>query len=208
MPRIDRDDAQHILDELSERFDWKSTTLQADDIYAWSHGHVGLLRTLFLLKRQRPEQDFTATGLLGEPTVLERLMAIIGDMPTEMLDAIQDNRLKHVEKTLLQTFGYIDSEGKLFHPLLVPLLPKRSTDTSSLSLTEQRVFAYLRERPDEIISRDDIARIVWGEEEWQDKYSDWAIGQLIYRLRRKLAGVGAGNATIETRKGTGFILTR
>lgn len=204
LKRVPYEDALHTIAELSDRFGYYPSDDQKQDMYRWTYGHVGLLRTLYLLKRENPAQTFSRSGLLREPTVLERLHNILSDIPADKLEAIRTHRLSFLEKTFFEEFGYIDPDGKLFHPLLIPLLPDAPTRRSStFSVAEQRVLDYLRAHPGTVISRDDIARIVWGEEEWEDKYSDWAIGQLIYRLRKKLA-YSAAPVKIETVKSLGF----
>jgi hypothetical protein len=203
--RVSFDDSLHIITELSDRFGFYPDESQKHDIYQWSYGHVGLLRTLYLLKRQSPDRLFTRASLLREPTVLERLNNIIRDVPQDKMRAILERRLSFIEKMFFEEFGLIGADGELFHPLLAPLMPtKTSQYTSSLSLTESRVLDYLRSHPDTVVSRDDIAQIVWGEEEWEDKYSDWAIGQLIYRLRKKLE-YSSVSGEIQTKKGQGFV---
>jgi hypothetical protein len=205
LKRMPYEDSLHIIRELSDRFGFYPTEEQKRDIYKWCYGHVGLLRTLYLLKRQAPDVAFTRAGLLREPSVLERLTNILHDIPAEKLELLQNHELSFIEKMFFEELGYIDAEGNLFHPLLVPLIPKKlPCESSVFSLTETRVLDYLSKHPDIVVSRDDIAKIVWGEEEWEDKYSDWAIGQLIYRLRKKLE-YSASSATIQTRKGQGFV---
>lgn len=203
--RIDYEDSLHMIQELADRFEFYPTEDQKKDIYKWSYGHIGLIRTLFLLKSQSPKKLFTAEELLGEPTILERLNNIIGSLPPGKIEAIQNRQLSFIEKALLEKFGFIDAEGDLFHPLLLPLIPKKvSAQQTALSNTEKRVLGYLREHQGIAVSRGDVAKIIWGEEEWEDKYSDWAIGQLIYRLRKKLA-YSASSANIRTLKGQGFV---
>ena len=205
LKRVPYDDALHIIAELSDRFGFYPSEEQKQDIYKWSYGHVGLLRTLYLLKRQSPERTFSRTSLLREPTVLERLNNIVRDIPADKMEALQQHRLSFVEKMFFEEFGYIDASGELFHPLLKPLIPKKPLQqVSALSLTESRVLEYLRNHSDTVVSREAIGAIVWGEEEWEDKYSDWAIGQLIYRLRKKLE-YSSSSSSIQTRKGQGFV---
>lgn len=110
-----------------------------------------------------------------------------------------------VDMMFFEKFGYINPEGKLFHPLLEPLISKHTKKSESpFSDTESKVLTYLQSRESDIISREDIGRLVWGEEEWEDKYSDWAIGQLIYRLRKKLE-YSTSSGKIHTKKGKGFV---
>ncbi len=204
LKRVPYDDALHVISELSERFGFRPNEEQKQDIYRWSYGHVGMLRTLYLLKRQFPGKPFARQMLLREPTVLERLSNVARDIPPPHMDALLKHGLGFAEKTMLEEFGYIDDTGNLFHPLMNPLvLRQHPPRQSAFSPSEHRVLAYLQEHEGQTIPREDIARIVWGEEEWEDKYSDWAIGQLVYRLRQKLA-YGASQDVIETRKGQGF----
>lgn len=198
-------DATAMIQEWSERFGFYPNEAQKRDIYTWSYGHVGLLRSLYLLKRQEPEVRFTAKRLLEEPMVVERLTNILADLPADRLQAIQQKQLRFADRMLFEKFGYIQSDGELFHPLLLPLLPQADlTPKGDLSLTEQKVISYLQEHADTVVTRYDIATVVWGAEEWEDKYSDWAIGQLIYRLRKKLQ-LQSHAGVIETVKNQGFI---
>ncbi len=198
-------DAVHIIQELSDRFRFIPTDEQKKDMYTWSYGHVGLLRSLFLLKQQYPEKKFDAKFLLHEPTILERLIHIINDIPEEKMHLLLQKKIGLVDMMFFEKFGYINPEGKLFHPLLEPLISKHTKKSESpFSDTESKVLTYLQSRESDIISREDIGRLVWGEEEWEDKYSDWAIGQLIYRLRKKLE-YSTSSGKIHTKKGKGFV---
>lgn len=208
LERISYVDSLPMIKELADRFGFYPSEEQKRDIYKWSYGHVGLIRTLFLLKSQSPNKKFTPAELLTEPTVLERLCRIVGELGQDKIKAIKSGQLGLVERVFLKKFGYINSEGGLFHPLIESFIfQKTPQPLLAFSLTEVRVLEYLRMHEDSVVSRDDIARIVWGEEECEDKYSDWAIGQLIYRLRKKLE-FSAAHETIITRKGQGFIYAR
>jgi DNA-binding winged helix-turn-helix (wHTH) protein len=200
------EDAQNIIKlEYAPRFGFRPTDVQLQDIYRWTYGHVGLLRTLYLLKREDPDQQFAKQTLLAEPMVVERLHNILADLPPEKLQLITNKRLTFLDRMLFEKFGYINDQGELFHPLLQQLLSvqKMVVKPVGFSLTENNVLDYFRKHPNQVVSREDVATIIWGEEEWQDKYSDWAIGQLIYRLRKKLE-YGSSSGTIETHKSRGF----
>ncbi|HYK08205.1 MAG TPA: helix-turn-helix domain-containing protein [Candidatus Eisenbacteria bacterium] len=202
---ISYEDAVHVIKELSDRFDVTPSETQKKDIYRWSYGHVGLLRSLFLLKQQYPNKMFDEKFLLHEPTILERLTHILSDIPEEKIQLLLQKKVGLVDMMFFEKFGYITDEGKLFHPLLERLIPTHGKKNESpFSETESKVLAYLRSHENDIISREDIGRLVWGEEEWEDKYSDWAIGQLIYRLRKKLE-YSTSSGKIKTKKGKGFV---
>ena len=199
-------DATNIIKlEFGPRFGFYPNEVQMQDIYTWTYGHVGLLRTLYLLKRENPGQLFTSKTLLAEPMFVQRLYNILADLPADKLQAISKKQLGFVDHMLFEKFGYIKPDGELFHPLLKNLLPTKKAPAPSVgfSLTENNVLNFFRAHPGTVISRDEVAAIIWGNEEWEDKYSDWAIGQLIYRLRKKLE-YGSFSGTIETRKVRGF----
>ena len=205
--RIPYEDAIHILDELSERFDFHPTEEQKKNLYQWSYGHVGLLRSLFLLKQQQPEKVFDEAFLLQEPPILERLTHILGEIPQEKMQAILQKKLDQNDLTFFQKLGYVDEKDVLFHPLLVQLAAQIKMANPAFSSTEMRVLDYLQNHANILISREDIAKVVWGDEEWEEKFSDWAIGQLIYRLRKKLE-YGSSLGAIQTEKGKGFIYSK
>lgn len=203
--KVPYSDALHIITELSDRFGFYPSEEQKQDIYQWSFGHVGLLRTLYLLKRQTQDSVFTKETLLHEPTILDRLQNIVSDLPADKMQSILAHRLNFVEKTFFEEIGYLDDAGGLFHPLLIPLVPELTVQQdTAFSLTEQRVLDYLRNNANDVVTREEIGRIVWGEEEWEDKYSDWAVSQLMYRLRKKNVNDSIAGE-IHTRRGQGFI---
>lgn len=71
---------------------------------------------------------------------------------------------------------------------------------------EYSILVLFLQKPNNIITRDDIGDILWGEDNYQ-KYSDWAIDQLISKLRKKIRKVGS-NAKILTLRGRGYKFTQ
>jgi len=76
-------------------------------------------------------------------------------------------------------------------PLLPPTISHQETDQGTkekipqLTAQEKLIFDHLNDRSDEVISRDELAQVIWGKL-WQEKYSDWAIDRSISKLRNKL----------------------
>jgi hypothetical protein len=56
---------------------------------------------------------------------------------------------------------------------------------SLLTWQESQVYDYLQKNKGKIVSREDIAKMMWGEL-WNEKYSDWAIEQVISKMRKKV----------------------
>jgi DNA-binding winged helix-turn-helix (wHTH) protein len=74
---------------------------------------------------------------------------------------------------------------------------------SVLTDQELSLFNLMKDQQGEVITRDDIAKAIWGEN-WIDKYSDWAITKLISKVRKKIALFNIFD--IETITGEGYKL--
>ena len=55
----------------------------------------------------------------------------------------------------------------------------------------------------QIISRDQIGDVLWGDKAY-DRYSDWAVDQLISQLRKKLIDLGIKGASLQTIRNRGY----
>lgn len=200
------EDAVHILDnEFAPRFGFSLTKSQKKEIYTWSYGHVGLLKSLYLLKKNYPKTSFTKKYLLQNISIMQRLMEIIANTPESMIQVMLGKKHNPLLTLYAEKIGYIKN-GKIFNPLIEELIPQISRpDTAVFSTTELRVLDYLKKHKNQLITREDVARSIWGEEDWEEKYSEWAIGQLVYRIRKKLQR-SSEHYDIQTKKGAGFIL--
>jgi DNA-binding winged helix-turn-helix (wHTH) protein len=78
---------------------------------------------------------------------------------------------------------------------------KRTQDC--LSPTEIRIYKYMSTNSQKLLSRDEIAKQMWGNA-YLEKYSDWAIDKAISRLRKKIEDEGKKNKHIITIKGKGI----
>lgn len=76
--------------------------------------------------------------------------------------------------------------------------------TPDLSKTEKIALALLINDKKKVVSRDKIAQTIWGNE-WEEKYSDWAIDRLMHRLRIKLHSLCIDEKLLKTIKKKGFI---
>jgi DNA-binding winged helix-turn-helix (wHTH) protein len=73
-----------------------------------------------------------------------------------------------------------------------------------LTKNEKKLLTLLLSHQKKIVLRDTLARNLWGER-WEDKYSDWAIDRLVYRLRKKMKQTGLNEKLLKTVKRKGFI---
>jgi len=74
-----------------------------------------------------------------------------------------------------------------------------------LTLQEYHLLVGFLKNPKKIISRDEIAEILWGKKSFE-KYSDWAIDQIISQLRKKLTQIGVSTKNLQTIRGRGYRL--
>ncbi len=72
-----------------------------------------------------------------------------------------------------------------------------------LSSQEQYVLRLFVQRAGHIVTRDEIAKAVW-KDNWENSYSDWAIDQLISRVRKKCVELNFNKSIIQAVKGKGF----
>ncbi len=75
--------------------------------------------------------------------------------------------------------------------------------TDIFSLSEQKLLKLLLNNKKTIVPREKVALILWGDK-WEDKYSDWAIDRLAYRIRKKLIGLEIDPKLFKTAKRKGF----
>ncbi len=72
-----------------------------------------------------------------------------------------------------------------------------------LSPNEYRVLKTLYLKQRQILSRDEIARAIWGKN-YHELYSDWAIDKTISRLKTKLESIGVNKEIVSLFKGKGY----
>ncbi len=75
--------------------------------------------------------------------------------------------------------------------------------TSLFSQQEQSVIRLFIGSNLRIVTRDEVAQALWANG-WSEKYSDWAIDQIMSRIRKKLAYLELPKSLIESVKGKGF----
>lgn len=72
---------------------------------------------------------------------------------------------------------------------------------------EYDVLSFLLREPNKLRTRDEIGNVLWGEDSY-DKFSNWAIDQLMSQLRKKLERLGVGKKKLATIRGRGYKFLR
>ncbi len=75
--------------------------------------------------------------------------------------------------------------------------------SSHFSTKEKTVLVYLLKNQGVVVSRQQLAKEIWGEGKEGD-YSDWALDQIITRLRKKLSRLNVAQKSLKTVKRKGF----
>jgi hypothetical protein len=209
---LNEDNSKVVIASYEERFGKKLKPEAAEKIISLSGGNPGLIKALYL---QASEEENWSTPEMKDERLNFRLKRILEDLPENYLAELKNPSSNQDLSFFLNTFGFLDKKGKIFSPLLENFIVSGTSAEEThvsdqeeiintlLSRIERMILKYFSENKGKIISRDEIAKIIW-EDNWNDRYSDWAIDQAIYRLRKKLAKI-KGTKRIKTKKAEGFI---
>ncbi len=86
------------------------------------------------------------------------------------------------------------------------ILYNGKTVEESFTRQEYSILTLFLKNQDRVLTRDDIGSVLWGESNYE-KYSDWAIDQLMSKLRKKLKQIGV-DVEIATLRGRGYKFTQ
>jgi hypothetical protein len=78
-----------------------------------------------------------------------------------------------------------------------------NTLDSILNQTERRIFDYLQDHKNVLVIKEQIGDLLWGVK-LEEKYSEWAIDQVMSRFRKKLRSAGIDPNNLQTIKGKGY----
>lgn len=165
-----------------------------------------MVKAITLLLIKNSDFTFGKESLLSEPSIIFMLTQILQDLPSQKISAALTDKLSGEDKSLLDKFKFI-KDGKLFHPLLYALPVPHQEKFNKLSFFEEKIYLLLTRKKGEVVDREDIAKVVWGEIDWEERYSDWAISQVMHRLREKLKKIETA-IVIKTVKGKGYLLRK
>lgn len=214
-PIFSTEDSLSYLSYLQES--WKYTLqgglerLFAENI----GGHMMLLKEAARIARENP--TFTIKQILAQPTLTRKALAIfhlLSKSDQKLIHSFLFSPSESLKLSEYLTKTELIKDGKvglqywlyLVHNVLHEEDFEAKHEISvlhQLTQTEQKILDALK-NSNELVSRDTVSKLIWGEE-WELRYSDWALGQIMHRLREKLEKAKLPYA-IETKKGEGFYL--
>lgn len=213
-PLLAKEDTDIFVHTIAKRWQLTLTPEQETMFFEEIGGHPLLLREALRIIRDYP--GASVKDVLEFPWLVRKGFAIFKMLSREDQSTIRGLlRGEHpvnISQYLLQTHLVEDNKiGILYwHEIRNTIFgfdtlhvdPETQYDFHFTSL-EQRVFKELLKKQG-VVTRDEIAQAIW-HDAWEDRYSDWAIDQMIHRLREKLENVKAPYI-LETKKGEGFFL--
>lgn len=205
-------DARQFLLWIEHFWDIQIPQSISEGLLTYLGSHYWLLKEGVRLARDHPHfslEDILLSHSLVRKgiTIFQRLST--GDQAT-VLSLLKGTPVACASEYLSRTKLVHDKTIGLFYwdyikdHLFQVSLPQAASDVIvHLTPLEQTVFTLLMEKQ-AIVSRDTIAQALW-KDTTEEKYSDWAIDQLVHRIREKLALTGS-SYRIETKKKLGFVL--
>jgi len=174
VPLPDSQEAQEILTKLARQNNLSLSPKQIKKIISRTGSHVVLIRTAI-------------REILGNKNLLKNVSLVSKTSGFNL-------KLKALNETLPQNLQR-KTDGELS--------VKNSGEISDLSKTQEKILEAFIQKKNNILLRDDIAQIIWGENSF-DKFSDWAINKTVSRLRSKLIAHGYPSEILTTIKGRGY----
>lgn len=229
-PLYDEPDALQFIKFYCDLWHISYREKTAKNIYRLCGGYFWLIHQVLRILRDNPQLSVGDAG--SDVLLMSKVEVIWKKFTPEEQNIIRKIYLGSPDErdSLSHEFGYlkrmgviIETDGKTTFglPLLSKIIEKemkldaiyakdsrimigKNEITSSLSNKERIFMLLLLGAKKKIISREVLAQALWGEE-WEEKYSDWAIDVLAFRIRKKLNSIGVEEKLFKTIKKKGFI---
>src|SRR3989338_2124631 len=221
-------DSRQFIRYQTELWEMKLNKGLEEEIIRLSGGYLWIIASLLRFFRDNPGDIDKA---INDELLIKKL-DIIWNKFTQNEKKLINNCLAdnwRFEDNLTPEFGYLEKIGiltlknkkvTLQFPLLKQIVIRESkihqlrienkdfylnkrVVTKELTKNEGILLYLLLKNQKSLVSRQKIANLIGGNN-WEEKYSDWAIDRLVYRLRRKFRSLGMDPALIKTLKKKGF----
>ena len=144
----------------------------------------------------------------------QRFLSVLTNNSSK-IDNVPDylSNMKYVERESLRLFSPVfeafiyslknDNPNIIFDKECEQILIKTLFTKEKITTNEYLLLSTFLKNPNTVISRDKISEVLWGNMACK-KYSDWAIDQAIFQLRKKLNEVGVCPGILQTIRGEGY----
>lgn len=225
-PLYSRDHTLNFIQLLQHYWNMSKTITakEAEKIYEACGGHFWLVKEAVRAVMNNGRWDSDQEGMLFRLRTIYNLL-----IPSEKDLLVKIASHKHTfspEEQLsiqyLSKMRIIDGEKKLSIGLFIDYVREHLEFSGELILKEKqlylnqvpidrmfsreegRVIKYLVKQKNVLVSRDEIAKQVWPVNT-QDQYSDWAIDQLMTRIRKRIQEISIPPRLLQVVRGKGYI---
>lgn len=225
-----KEDSKIFITQLEQRFNIKVSNNIFDLILDRCGGHFWLIKQAV----RQFSKDQNPKNIFANEDMKFRLRVIADEFEPEETDLLEkiikkDFNFSPVEKDILGFFVknrllYKQGHHYLFSiPILKDYLIEQLSQKTQLKINERnqivinnvitdgyfskkerKVICSFIKNKNKIMRREEIAKIIWGKN-YEDTYTDWALDQIIRRLRLKFIKLGLDKNLIKTIKNQGYL---
>lgn len=190
-PLISKDMIMEFVQNSIEEMKLKLSDDEINSVVSLSGNHIAVLRAIFRQCAKSGEVP-NLEKVLNENIEVRGIFLRIWTFLTEETQLKIKENVEYTNEFLLNT-GLKAKDGKWFSEVFGEFVKKIlskdqniSVDdiTKLLSWQELSVFNLLKENTGEVVSRDDIAEVIWGDN-WVDNYSEWMVEKVLSNIRKK-----------------------
>jgi len=230
-PFLDEEDALFVAQKLNFKYKFNLNEFELKQAVNLAGGHPSLIRRCLASMKYSNARDKQLLTLLWEKEEIQLELKDIWEELTDEEKQVLINFEKGILESeritpYLIKMGFLREKKdkySFFSPLFEKFVQEQKIEKPILSVSEQTgqilinglpvkekitlseyklLSAFLRQ-PNQVISRDKIAEVLWGCN-FFEKYSDWTIDQMIFLIRKKLRYWGISPENLQTIKGWGY----
>ena len=219
-PLYSLNDSLHFMKVNCRNWNLKINTKIKEEIFKNTGGYHWLTRHILRFLREHGNninEALTDQFLLNKVEILWKRLT---DKEQLIVKKYFMNRLNSDDKKTHE-YNYL-SKTKIFDINLFKKIIEKEVKTDKIHIIngellfngenislkfspkEFAIIKLLIENKGRLVEREKLAEKIWGAK-WEDKYSDWAIDRLIYRLRNKMKKIGIDYKLLKTLKTRGII---
>lgn len=215
-PLYSESDSRQFLKYQLELWNLSISRQKETEILQLASGYLWLIAVLLRFYRDNPGKEIKE--IIKEESFIRKLEVVWNKFSEEEKTIIKQPR-PSIELTYLTKLGLI-KKSRLALPILKVMIDheiklrelklknqeiwlNQEKIDDKLTKNEKLLLQKVLSQQKKILSREQLAQNLWGND-WEEKYSDWALDRLAYRLRNKLDELGVDSSLMKTKKKKGF----
>lgn len=219
---LDKSETAYTIDRLASFYNLKITQSIKKRIFELTGGYYRLIQNTINILNAIKTEKFSLKLIqeLGKDKVNLNDIGIFWEsltegQKTELIKSVKGASNNVKSNSTLIKIGILTKENKICSEWINRyILEKRYAKTfedievikNLFKGKEYFVLTYFLKKESEVVTRDEIARILWGNKE-NEKYSNWAIDKTVSRIRHKLAANNTACSIITIKK-QGYVLLK